>query len=57
MEKILVMVARILFLGMIIAPYLVETHIENKGGNKSDPIKDRYKITPGAKVLAFLRYF
>ena len=51
MEEILVMVARILFLGMFIVPYAVEAHVEKKEKEKSDPLEDRYKITPGAKVL------
>ena len=51
MEKILVMVARILFLGIFILPYAVQTHIEKK---ERDPIEDRHALTPGAKVLAFL---
>ncbi|MBP3801241.1 MAG: hypothetical protein J6I85_04305 [Clostridia bacterium] len=54
MEKILVMVARILFLGIFILPYAVQTHIEKKEGNERDPIEDRHALTPGAKVLAFL---
>jgi len=54
MEKILEMVARILFLGILIVPYAVDTHIEKKEGKERDPIKDRYEITPGTKVFVFL---